>query len=132
MEDEALDSRGRNVTLIIFGVIVLVIAGLVGNNYRIKVDRIAGMESGDPPREAAKVREMMEGFTNDGAIAEQLQGERPSVRMAAVRSLLALAQAPSTKDKDRKDAAKLTVPFMKDSDQAIKAFAVQALTTMGP
>lgn len=132
MEDEALDSRGRNITLGIFGAIVLLIVGLVGNNYRIKLDRISGMESADPARQAAKVRDMMQGWTNEGHIAEQLQGERPSVRMAAVRSLRALATNPSTDDKTRTDAAKLTVPFMKDSDQAIRDFAIQSLTAMGP
>src|SRR5688572_6537209 len=90
-EDEALDSRGRNITLAIFGGIVLLIAALVFNNYRIKQDRIAGMKSTDPARQAVKALEMMRGATNDGFVAEQLQGERPSVRMAAVRALRALA-----------------------------------------
>lgn len=132
MEDEALDSRGRNITLGIFGAIVLLIAGLVGNNYRVKVDRISGMQSADPARQAAKVREMMQGWTNEGHVAEQLQGERPSVRMSAVRALRALATSASTDDKTRTDAAKLTVPFMKDSDQAIRDYAIQSLTAIGP
>jgi HEAT repeat protein len=129
-DDEALDTRGRNVTLGVFGAIVLLIAGLVLNNYRVKQDRIAGMKSPDVARQAAKVKEMMRGFTNDGHIAEQLQGERPSVRVAAVRSLAALKDDPDPQI--RKDAARLTVPFLKDSDAAIRDLAVQSLTAMGP
>ena len=72
MEDEALDSRGRNLTLGAFGLAVLVIAGLVFNNFRVKQDRIAGMKSADPALQAARVHEMMVGFTNDGAIAEHI------------------------------------------------------------
>lgn len=132
MEDEALDSRGRNITLGVFGLAVVVIAGLVFNNYRVKQDRITGMKSGDPAVQAAKVHEMMVGFANDGAIAEQLQGERPSVRLAAVRALRALATQNSIPEKDRKDAAKLTVPFLKDSDQPVKDLASQSLVAMGP
>jgi HEAT repeat protein len=130
MEDEALDARGRNITLIIFGAIVLLIAGLVFNNWRVKQARIAAIKSPDPARQRAAMKEMMAGFTNDGHIAEQLQGERPSVRAAAVRALQALAEDPETKV--RKDAARLIVPFMKDSDQPIKDQAVQSLTAMGP
>jgi HEAT repeat protein len=132
MDEDATQGRGINVTLLIFGAVVLLIAGLVFNSYRIKQGRIAGMRSADPTRQAGAVREMMQGFTNDGHVAEQLQGERPSVRAAAVRALLALATAPGTDDKDRRDAARLTVPFMKDSDQPIKDRAIQALTAMGP
>jgi HEAT repeat protein len=132
LEEEALDNRGRNITLGVFGAIILLIAALVFNNYRIKQDRIAGMQSADPALQAAKAREMMQGFTNNGHIAEQLQGERPSVRSAAVHALLALATSPNTDAKTRQDAAKLTVPFMKDSDQPVKDEAIQALTAMGP
>ncbi len=132
MEDEALDTRGRNVTLGIFGAIILLIAGLVGNNYRIKLARVDGMQSNVPARQSAAIREMMQGFTNDGHIAEQLQGERPSVRAAAVRALLALAKDGATDAKTARNAARLTVPFLKDSDQPIKDRAQQALTAMGP
>jgi HEAT repeat protein len=130
-EEEALDSRGRNITLGIFGAIILLIVVLVTRNYMIKQDRIEGMKSNDAARQAAKVREMMQGFTNDGHVAEQLQGERPSVRMAAVRALQALATSGGTDEKTAKDAAKLTVPFLKDSDQPIKDQANQSLTAMG-
>jgi HEAT repeat protein len=130
MEDEALDSRGRNITLAIFGGIVLLIAILVANNYRVKQDRISGMESAVPARQTAKVKELMAGFTNDGFVAEQLQGERPSVRMAAVRSLKLLKDDPNPQT--RSDAAKLIVPFLKDSDPPIRDLAAQSLTEMGP
>jgi HEAT repeat protein len=131
-DDEALDSRGRNITLGVFGGIVLLIAGLVFNNYRIKQDRIAGMKSDNHAVQAAKAREMMQGWSNPGHIAEQLQGERPSVRLAAVRALKALSAQQGPREKTTKDAARLTVPFLKDTDQPIKDAAIQSLTAMGP
>ena len=41
MDEEVLDSRGRNLTLIIFGAIAVLIIGLVWNNYRTKAGWIA-------------------------------------------------------------------------------------------
>src|SRR5207248_7734266 len=63
--------------------------------------------------------EMME----RGDVAEQLQGEAPSVRAAAVRALREVAN---------QKAAENLVPFMKDSDQPIKDRAIQSLVALGP
>ncbi len=82
MDEEALDSRGRNITLIIFGAIALLIIGLVWNNYHTKAGWIAAMKSDDPARQKAAAEAMMK----RGQIAEQLQGQKPSVRVAAVSS----------------------------------------------
>src|SRR5437762_8407759 len=83
MEEESLDTRGRGVTIAIAIVVVLVIVGVVANNYRIKGGWISAMKSYDGASRQRAAREMME----RGDVAEQLQGEAPSVRAAAVRAL---------------------------------------------
>lgn len=132
MEEEPLDSRSRNITLAIVAAIALAIGGLVFHHYRVRHDRIAGMKSLDRLLQASKVREMMQGAANDGFVAEQVQGERPSVRMAAVRALRSLTLDPNAPPELRRKAAAMTVPFLKDSDQPIRDLAIQSLTAMGP
>src|SRR5215210_8083183 len=83
MEEEPLDSRGRNITLAVFGLIVLVIAALVINNYRTKAGWIRALRSNDVAARRAAAEAMM----RKGHVAEQLQGDRPTVRSAAVRAL---------------------------------------------
>lgn len=119
MEEEALDGRGRNATLIVIGAIVLLIAGLVVNSYRIKAGWLAAMKGDDAAARRKAATEMMA----RGDVAEQLQGEPPSVRAAAARSL---AEVNSTK------AAENLIPFLKDSDQPVRELAIQGLLAMGP
>src|SRR5436305_10222951 len=118
-EEEQLDRRGRGVTLAIVIVVVLIIAGVVFNNYRIKGGWISAMKGYDTASRQRSAREMME----RGDVAEQLQGEAPSVRAAAARALREVGGAK---------AAENLIPFMKDTDQAIKDRAIQSLVDLGP
>lgn len=119
MDEEVLDSRGRNITLAVFGVIALLIIGLVFNNYRTKSGWIAAMKSED----AAAQKQAAEAMMKRGQIAEQLQGQKPSVRIAAVRSL-AQVRTP--------EAAEQLFQFMKDPDVPIKDLTVRSIIDFGP
>src|SRR5947209_20229570 len=119
MDEEVLDSRGRNITLVIFGAIALLIIALVWNNYRTKTGWIAAMKSEDVAAQKAAAEAMMK----RGQIAEQLQGQKPSVRIAAVRSL-AQVKTP--------EAADQLFQFMKDSDTPVKDLTKKSLTDLGP
>src|SRR5262245_9554601 len=119
MEEEVLDSRGRNITLAVVGFVVLLIAGLVLNNYRIKAGWLAAMKGDDAAARRRAAEEMMD----RGDVAEQLQGETASVRAAAARSL---AEVKTPK------AAENLIPFLKDSDQPVRDLAQQGLIGMGP
>src|SRR5262245_16333009 len=120
MEDEELlDTRGRNITLAVVGVVVLVITLLVANNYRIKAGWIAAMKGHDEAARQRAADEMM----GRGDVAEQLQGEPASVRAAAVRALAGL-QTPKS--------AENLIPFMKDPDQPIRERAIQSVIGLGP
>src|SRR5437773_346040 len=118
-DEEVLDSRGRNITLIIFGAIAVLIIGLVWNNYRTKAGWIAAMKSGSAEAQQAAAEAMMK----RGQIAEQLQGQKPSVRIAAVKSL-ALVRTPEGADQ--------LFQFMKDPDSPVKDLTTTALINLGP
>lgn len=119
MEDEPLDSRGRNITLAVFGLIVVVIAALVISNYRTKAGWVRDMQSDNVEAQRAAATAMM----RKGQVAEQLQGDRPSVRSAAVRALRAVGTTA---------AAEQIIQFFKDPDQPIKDQAKQAVVALGP
>ncbi|MBI3912137.1 MAG: HEAT repeat domain-containing protein [Armatimonadetes bacterium] len=118
-EEETLDTRGRNITLAVFGAIVVLITGLVINNYRIKASQIAAMRGYNVDQRVAAARAMMA----RGDVAEQIQGEPASVRMVAVRALEEVGDS---------EAAKKLIPLMKDSDHPVREFAIQALMQLGP
>jgi HEAT repeat protein len=119
MDEEPLDSRGRNITLIVFAVIVIAIAALVINNYRTKAGWVAAMRSTDVAARKQAAEQMM----RKGQVAEQLQGDRPSVRVAAVRSLAAVGTTA---------AAEQLIQFFKDADAPIKELAKQSVVALGP
>jgi HEAT repeat protein len=119
MDEEVLDSRGRNITLVVFGVIALLIIGLVWKNYYTKASWIRDMKSDNPTAQKQAAEAMMQ----RGQIAEQLQGQKPSVRIAAVRSL-AQVRTP--------EAADQLFQFMKDSDTPIKDLTVRSIIDFGP
>src|SRR5947209_4302374 len=118
MEEETLDNRGRGVTMAIAIAVVLIIVAIVANNYRIKGGWIGAMKGYETAGRQRAAREMME----RGDVAEQLQGEAPSVRAAAARAL---------REVGTNKAAENLIPFMKDSDQPIKERAIQALVALG-
>src|SRR5438067_4772837 len=104
MEEENLDTRGRGVTIAIAVIVVVVISAVVLNNYRIKGGWIAAMKGYDAGARQRAASEMME----RGDVAEQLQGEAPSVRAAAVRALREVGAANATQSKN---AAENLIPF---------------------
>jgi HEAT repeat protein len=118
IDEEPLDSRGRNITLAVFGLIVLVIAVLVINNYRTKAGWVRALKGDDVAARAAAAQAMM----RKGQVAEQLQGDRPSVRSAAVRALAAVGTTA---------AAEQLIQFYKDADAPIKDQAKAAVIDLG-
>jgi HEAT repeat protein len=119
MEEEVLDSRGRNITLAVVGIVVLLIAGLVLNNYRIKAGWLAAMKGEDAAARGRAAQAMMA----RGDVAEQLQGEPASVRTAAARAL---------GEVKTRQAAENLIPFLKDGDQPVRELAIQGLIGLGP
>lgn len=118
IDEEPLDSRGRNITLAVFGLIVLVIAFLVIRNYRTKSGWVQDLKGADVARRTAAAQAMMA----RGQVAEQLQGDRPSVRSAAVRALSTVGTTA---------AAEQLIQFFKDPDAPIKDQAKAAVIEMG-
>ena len=123
VDDEALDTGGRNLTLGVFGVIVLLIVGLVVFNYFKRQALIGDLKSPKVARRVRAAELLVRRASNDSHVAEQFQGEPPSVRMAAARALRELGTA---------DAAMKLVPFMKDGDLPIRFYARDALIALGP
>lgn len=118
VDEEPLDSRGRNITLAIFGIIVLVIAVLVINNYRTKAGWVRDLKGTEIAARQAAAEAMM----RKGQVAEQLQGDRPSVRSAAVRALRLVGTTA---------AAEQLIQFFKDPEAPIKEQAKQAVIALG-
>jgi HEAT repeat protein len=118
IDEEPLDSRGRNITLAVFGLIVLVIAVLVINNYRTKAGWVRALKGDDVAARTTAAQAMM----RKGQVAEQLQGDRPTVRSAAVRALAHVATTP---------AVEQLIQFYKDPDGPIKEQAKQAVIAIG-
>jgi HEAT repeat protein len=118
-QTEAPEAEGSKTSLIVFSVIALIVAGLAFNSWRVRSGWLRDIRGNDPAARKAAAQAMM----RRGQVAEQLQGQPPSIRLAAVRAL-AEVQTPG--------AAVEIIQFRKDPDEPIKNLAHQKLVQMGP
>ena len=121
---EAPEAEGSKTSLIVFSIIALVVAGLAFNSWRVRSGWLRDIRSSDASARQAAAQAMM----RRGQVAEQLQGQPPSIRLAAVRALaeirtpLNLAQS----------AAREIMQFRKDPDVPISDQAKVKLVDIGP
>lgn len=118
-QTETPEAEGSKTSLIVFSIIALVVAGLAFNSWRVRSGWLRDIRSGDPAARKAAAQAMM----RRGQVAEQLQGQPPSIRLAAVRAL-AEVRTPA--------AAVELIQFRKDPDEPIKHLAHVKLVELGP
>jgi HEAT repeat protein len=118
-QTETPEGEGSKTSLIVFSLIALVVAGLAFNSWRVRTGWLHALKGSDPAARRAAAQAMM----RRGQVAEQLQGQPPSVRVAAVRAL-AEVRTP--------DAATEIIQFRKDPDDPVKDLAAKKLIEMGP
>jgi HEAT repeat protein len=118
-QTETPEGEGSKTSLIVFSVIALIVAGLAFNSWRVRSGWLRDIRGGDPAARKAAAAAMM----RRGQVAEQLQGQAPSIRMAAVQAL-AEVNTP--------DAAVEIIQFRKDPDAPIADLARAKLVQMGP
>src|SRR5438445_5591062 len=116
---ETPEGEGSKTSLIVFSGIAVIVAALAINSWRVRTGWLRDIKGKDPAARKAAARAMMD----RGQVAEQLQGQPPSIRLAAVRAL-AEVSAP--------DAATEIIQFRKDPDEPIKEVAKAKLIEMGP
>src|SRR5438552_3345531 len=119
VQTETPEGEGSKTSLIVFTVIALIVAFLAINSWRVRSGWLRDIKKDDPAVRKAAAEAMM----RRGQVAEQLQGQSPSIRVAAVRALA---------DVHNPDAAMEIIQFRKDPDEPVKDLAKQKLIEMGP
>src|SRR5438093_4975376 len=113
------EGEGSKTSLIVFSVIAVIVAGLAFNSWRVRSGWLRDIRGNNPAARRAAAAAMM----RRGQVAEQLQGQPPSIRMAAVQAL-AEVNTPT--------AAMEIIQFRKDPDAPISDLAKSKLVQMGP
>jgi HEAT repeat protein len=101
-QTETPEGEGSKTSLVVFSIIAVIVAALAINSWRVRTGWLRDIQGADPAARKAAAQAMMD----RGQVAEQLQGQLPSVRLAAVR---ALAQVGTP------DAAAEIIQFRKSS-----------------
>jgi HEAT repeat protein len=118
-QTETPEGEGSKASLYIFTAIAVIVAALAINSWRVRSGWLRDIKGSDPAARKAAAQAMM----NRGQVAEQLQGQLPSVRLAAVRALAEVGTP---------DAATEIIQFRKDPDEPIKQVAGAKLVELGP
>jgi HEAT repeat protein len=118
-QNDTPEAEGSKTSLIVFSIIALIVAFLAINSWRVRSGWLRDIKSDD----AAVRKTAAEAMMRRGQVAEQLQGQPPSIRVAAVRAL-ADVRSP--------DAATEIIQFRKDPDDPVKELAKAKLVEMGP
>ncbi len=118
-QTDAPEGEGSKTSLIIFSIIAIIVAGLAFNSWRVRTGWLRDLQSDNAEARKAAAAAMM----GRGQVAEQLQGNPASIRLAAVRALAAV-RTPL--------AATEIIQFRKDPDDPIKDAATKMLVAMGP
>src|SRR6266542_1359857 len=118
-QTELPEGEGSKNSLIVFSVIAVIVAGLAFNSWRVRSGWLRDIQGNDPAARRAAAQAMM----RRGQVAEQLQGQPPSIRMAPVQALA---------DVHTPTAAIEIIQFRKDTDEPIKDLAKAKLVEMGP
>lgn len=118
-QTETPEGEGSKSSLIVFSLIAVVVAALALNSWRVRSGWLRDIKSSNPSARKAAAQAMMD----RGQVAEQLQGQPPSIRLAAVRALAEV---------DTPDAATEIIQFRKDPDAPISDEAKAKLIAMGP
>ena len=119
VETDTPEAEGSKTSLIVFTIIAIIVAFLAINSWRVRSGWLRDIKSDDPGVRKAAAEAMM----HRGQVAEQLQGQPPSIRVAAVRALA---------DVRNSDAATEIIQFRKDPDDPVKELAKAKLVEMGP
>src|SRR6266849_4446186 len=119
VQTETPEGEGSKTSLIVFSIIALIVAFLAINSWRVRSGWLRDLKGDDPGARTAAAEAMM----RRGQVAEQLQGQPPSIRVAAVRALA---------DVRTPDAATEIIQFRKDPDEPVKDLAKAKLIEMGP
>lgn len=119
VQTDTPEGEGSKTSLIVFTVIAVIVAFLAINSWRVRSGWLRDIRGDDPAARKAAAEAMM----RRGQVAEQLQGQPPSIRIAAVRALA---------DVRTPDAAAEIIQFRKDPDDPVKELAKAKLIEMGP
>src|SRR5437870_10471250 len=111
VQTDTPEGEGSKTSLIVFTIIAVVVAFLAFNSWRVRTGWLRDIQGDDPAARKAAAEAMM----RRGQVAEQLQGQPPSIRLAAVRAL-AEVRSPLT---DAQNAATEIIQFRKDPDDPI-------------
>src|ERR1700719_4193821 len=118
-QTETPEAEGSKTSLIVFSIVAVIVAALAINSWRVRTGWLRDIQSPNAGARKAAARAMMD----RGQVAEQLQGQTPSIRLAAVRALAEV---------DTPDAATEIIQFRKDPDEPVKDTAKAKLIEMGP
>lgn len=118
-ETETPEGEGSKTSLYVFTAIAVIVAALAINSWRVRTGWLRDIKGSDPAARKAAAQAMMD----RGQVAEQLQGQPPSIRLAAVRALAEVGTP---------DAATEIIQFRKDPDEPIKQVAGAKLIELGP
>src|SRR5438093_7315490 len=110
VQTETPEGEGSTTSLIVFSVIALIVAFLAINSWRVRSGWLRDIKGDVPAARKAAAAAMM----SRGQVAEQLQGQPPSVRVAAVRALAEVGNPT---------AATEIIQFRKDPDDHVKFLA---------